>query len=115
MIAEITAVILLLIGCFFLTVVTTGLFRLPDVFSRLHLSSKCDTVGALSIFLALAIYAGWSYDVLRLALIGLLLVITSVTSSHAIGRSALKMGLGNFRAEGPLSNPGEEGGNASDA
>ena len=94
---------------------TIGLFRLPDVFSRLHLSSKCDTVGALSILLALAIYAGWSYDVLRLALIGLLLVITSVTSTHAIGRSALKMGLSNFEVEVPLSNPGDEGGNASDA
>ena len=113
MIAEITAIIFLLIGCFFLTVVTTGLFRLPDVLSRLHLSSKCDTIGTISIFLALVIYAGWSYDVLRLVAIGFLVVITSVTSSHAIGRSALKMGLENFREESPLSNPGSGEKNAS--
>lgn len=114
MIAEITAIIFLLIGCFFLTVVTTGLFRLPDVFSRLHLSSKCDTLGALSIFLASAIYAGWSYDVLRLVAIGFLVVITSVTSSHAIGRSALKMGQWEILEEPPLSNPGSGEKNASD-
>ena len=89
MIADITVVILLLIGCFFLTVVTIGLFRLPDVLSRIHLSSKCDALGALAIFLALVIYTGWSYDVPRLVIIGFLLLVTSVTSSHAIGRSAL--------------------------
>lgn len=114
LIAEITAIILLLIGCFFLTMVTIGLFRLPDVLSRLHLSSKCDTLGALSILLALAIYAGWPYDILRLVVIGFFLVITSVTSSHAIGRSVLKMGLGNFEEESPPSNSGGGEKNASD-
>jgi multicomponent Na+:H+ antiporter subunit G len=112
--AEITAIILLFIGCFFLTVVTFGLFRLPDALSRLHLSSKCDTMGTISVLLALAIYAGWSYDILQLAAIGFLVVITSVTSSHAIGRSALKMGLGNFEQEPPLSTPGSGEENASD-
>ena len=78
MIANVIVIILLLIACFFLTVVTIGLFRLPDVLSRLHLSSKCDTLGAISILLALAIYAGWSYNVLRLVAIGFLVIITSV-------------------------------------
>lgn len=104
MIANIAAIIFLSIGCFFLTVVTIGLFRLPDALSRLHLSSKCDTLGAISIFIASAIYTGWSYDILRVVAIGFLLVITSVTSSHAIGRSALKMGLGNLKEGSPLSN-----------
>ena len=115
MIADITTIIFLLIGCLFLALVPIGLFRLPDVLSRLHISSKCDTVGALSIFLALAIYTGWSYDLLRLAIIGFLVVVTSVTSSHAIGRSALKTGLGgDFKREPPLSSPGSGEKNASD-
>ena len=97
MIANIIVILFLLIGSFFLTVVTIGLFRLPDVLSRIHLSSKCDTLGAISIFLASAIYAGWSYDILRLVIIGSLLIITSVTSSHAIGRSVLKMRPGDFK------------------
>jgi len=90
-IADVFAIICLLIGCFFLLVVTIGVFRLPDAFSRLHLTSKSDPIGTLAIFLAAAVYTGWSSDVLRLVAIGSLLVITSVTSSHAIGRSALKM------------------------
>ncbi|MFO7773781.1 MAG: monovalent cation/H(+) antiporter subunit G [Dehalococcoidia bacterium] len=90
MIADVFTIIFLLIGCFFLLVVTIGIFRLPDAFSRLHLTSKADPIGTVSIFIAAAIYSGWSFDVLRLAAIGSLLVVTSVTSSHAIGRSALK-------------------------
>lgn len=101
LIANVVVIILLLIGCFFLTVVTIGLFRLPDVLSRIHLSSKCDTLGALSIFIAVAIYTGWSFDILRLVIIGFLLVVTSVTSSHAIGRSALKTGVGSYEEQSP--------------
>lgn len=106
LIANIIVVILLLIGCFFLTVVTIGLFRLPDVLSRIHLSSKSDTLGALSIFVAVAVYTGWSYDILRLVVIGFLLVVTSVTSSHAIGRSAVKTGLGSYEEQSPQSMSG---------
>lgn len=90
MIADILTVVFVLIGCFFLLVVTVGIFRLPDAFSRLHLTSKSDPIGTVSILVAVAIYGGWSSDILRLIAIGALLVITSVTSSHAIGRSALK-------------------------
>ncbi len=91
MIADVIAAIFLFIGCFFLLVVTVGIFRLPDALSRLHLTSKSDPIGTLSIVVGVAIYTGWSLDILRLVAIGLLLVLTSVTSSHAIGRSALKM------------------------
>jgi multicomponent Na+:H+ antiporter subunit G len=83
-------VIFVVIGCFFTLVVTVGIFRLPDAFSRLHLTSKSDPIGTVSILVAVAIYGGWSGDILRLIAIGALLLITSVTSSHAIGRSALK-------------------------
>ena len=113
MITNVIIIILLLSGCFFLTVVTIGLFRLPDVLSRIHLSSKCDTLGALSILFASAIYTGWSSDVLRLVIIAVLLVVTSVTSSHAIGRSALKTGLGNYEEQPPLSRPEKGEKNAS--
>jgi multicomponent Na+:H+ antiporter subunit G len=89
-IADVFTIIFLLIGCFFLLVVTIGIFRLPDAFSRLHLTSKSDPIGTVSILIAAAIYSGWSFDILRLIVIGSLLVVTSVTSSHAIGRSALK-------------------------
>jgi multicomponent Na+:H+ antiporter subunit G len=110
-IADVIAAIFLFIGCFFLLVVTVGIFRLPDALSRLHLTSKSDPIGTLSIIVAVAIYTGWSLDILRLVAIGLLLVLTSVTSSHAIGRSALKMSEERITIEPPAE---EEEQNASD-
>ena len=107
MIADVFTIIFLLIGCFFLLVVTIGIFRLPDAFSRLHLTSKADPIGTVSILLAAAIYSGWSFDVLRLAAIGSLLVVTSVTSSHAIGRSALRKRV-NKLGEEPMPGGQEE-------
>jgi multicomponent Na+:H+ antiporter subunit G len=101
-IADVFTIIFLLIGCFFLLVVTIGIFRLPDAFSRLHLTSKADPIGTVSILLAAAIYSGWSFDILRLLAIGSLLVLTSVTSSHAIGRSALKKRMSNPNEEPTL-------------
>ncbi|MBE0430838.1 MAG: monovalent cation/H(+) antiporter subunit G [Dehalococcoidia bacterium] len=109
-IADVLTVIFVLIGCFFLLVVTIGIFRLPDAFSRLHLTSKSDPIGTVAILVAAAIYGGWSSDILRLIAIGSLLVITSVTSSHAIGRSALNRKAGNLRG-GPT--PGREEENAA--
>lgn len=89
MIADVLTIVFLVIGCFFLMMVTVGLFRLPDALSRLHLTNKSDTIGKLSVLVAAAIYIGWSPEVLRLLVIGALLVITSITSSHAIGRSLI--------------------------
>lgn len=111
MIADVLTIVFLMIGCFFLLVVTIGIFRLPDALSRLHLSSKSDPIGTISVLLAVAIYTGWSSDVLRLIAIGSLLVLASVTSSHAIGRSVLKMKERRVNEE---RRPTTEGKDASD-
>lgn len=66
---------------------------MPDVFSRLHPSTKCDTLGAGSTLLAMIIYGGWSSDIPRLVAIGFFLLISSATCGHAIARCALKNGM----------------------
>lgn len=93
MTTNLIVIVLLLSGCFFFIVGTVGVLRLPDVFSRLHPSTLCDTLGAGSVLLAMAIYGGWPNDIFRLALIGFFLLISSAVCGHAIGRSAIKSGL----------------------
>ena len=39
-------IILLALGCFFLFTATLGLFLMPDVYTRMHATTKCDTVAA---------------------------------------------------------------------
>lgn len=81
------------IGVIFFLGGTIGLVRCPDLYSRLHPATKCDTMGACSIALALSVEAGWNIAVLKLILVIFLLLLTSAPSGHSIGRSAFLMGI----------------------
>ncbi len=87
---DIVAAVFCCIGAFFFLVGTTGLLRMPDIFSRLHPSTKCDTLGACSVLIGMAVYSGWSWDLVKLLLIAGFVLLSSATCGHAIGRSALK-------------------------
>ncbi|RJP30210.1 MAG: monovalent cation/H(+) antiporter subunit G [Actinobacteria bacterium] len=87
------------IGTFFFLLGTTGLVRMPDVFTRLHPSTKCDTLGACSVIIGMAVYSGWSWDLLKLVLIACFVLLSSATCGHAIGRSALKRDIAYWRKD----------------
>ncbi|WP_254543742.1 monovalent cation/H(+) antiporter subunit G [Halomarina pelagica] len=84
---------LVVVGSFFLFVGTVGLLRLPDVYNRMHATSKATTLGAASMFLAATVYftpAGQSLT----AIVGIVfLFITAPTGAHMISRSAQRMGV----------------------
>jgi multicomponent Na+:H+ antiporter subunit G len=85
--------VLVVVGSFFLTVGTVGLLRLPNVYNRLHATSKATTLGAASIFLAGFFYFGPGGAGLP-SLVGIVfLFITAPTGSHLISRAAEKMGI----------------------
>jgi multicomponent Na+:H+ antiporter subunit G len=93
-------VILCCIGVFFFTVGTVGIWRLPDFYCRLHAATKCDTLGAGSILVALALYERLSFDGLKLLLVGFFLLISSSTVGHALSRAAYLTKLIPWREEG---------------
>jgi multicomponent Na+:H+ antiporter subunit G len=84
---------LVLVGTFFLLVGTIGLLRLPDVYNRLHATSKATTLGAASMFLAATVYFGPQGAGLT-SLVGIgFLFITAPTGGHVISRAAKRMGV----------------------
>jgi multicomponent Na+:H+ antiporter subunit G len=86
-------VFLLAVGSFFLLVGTIGLLRLPDIYNRMHATSKASTLGAASIFLAAFAYFGPREAGLT-ALVGIVfLFLTAPTGAHMISRAAEKMGV----------------------
>jgi multicomponent Na+:H+ antiporter subunit G len=97
MATNIVAVIFCCTGTFFFLLGTTGLLRMPDIFSRLHPTTKCDTLGACSVVIGMAVYSGWSWDLVKLVLIASFLLLSSATCGHAIGRSALKRDIGYWK------------------
>jgi multicomponent Na+:H+ antiporter subunit G len=99
MVKDIVAGALCCIGTFFFILGTTGLLRMPDIFTRLHPSTKCDTLGACSVLVGMAVYGGWSWDVFKLLLIVCFLLLSSATCGHAIGRSAVKRDIKPWQKE----------------
>lgn len=86
-------IVLCCVGAFFFIVGTLGLMRFPDFYARTHAATKCDTVGAGSILLALAILRGFAPDTLKLLLLAVLVLLSSPTAAHALSRAAYRTGL----------------------
>jgi len=89
---DMATLLLLLTGLFFFTVGTIGLLRLPDVFTRMHATTKCDTLGAVSIITALALYSGHSLTAAKMMLIVVFIFIANPTAAHAIAKAAYLSG-----------------------
>lgn len=89
-ILNIIILICLTSGLFFFFVGVVGLVRMPDVFTRMHATTKCDTMGAGLIFLGLIIWQGMSFVSLNILLILIFVWLTNPTAAHAIAKSAYK-------------------------
>ena len=90
-------VVLAILGAFFFLVGTVGVLRLPDFYSRTHAATKCDTVGAGSILLAVAIANGLGPESLKIVAIAGLVLLSSPTAGHALARAAYRTGLEEWR------------------
>jgi multicomponent Na+:H+ antiporter subunit G len=87
------AIVLMLIGLFFLAVGSIGMLRLPDVFSRAHALSLTDSLGAFFMLGGLAVYQGFSTNLLKiLVVLGLIYLLNPVVA-HATVRAAYRSGL----------------------
>lgn len=93
------AIVLSLIGIFFFIVGTVGILRLPDFYCRTHATTKCDTLGAGSILLGVAIYEQFSFDAFKILVLIILVMLSSPTAGHAIARAAYKRGLVPWKKE----------------
>lgn len=84
-------------GLFFMFVGSIGLLRLPDFFTRLHATSKTDTLGIGLIFIGLIFFSGPTQASLKLVLIIFFIFFTSPVSAHALAKAAFKGGVKPFQ------------------
>lgn len=97
---EILSSILIISGTFFFFVGVVGLIRMPDVFSRMHATTKCDTMGAGLIYFGLITWQGLTYTTLNILLILVFIWITNPTAAHYISKSAYLLKLKDETMEG---------------
>jgi multicomponent Na+:H+ antiporter subunit G len=85
---DVIVISLFVFGTFFFFVGVVGLIRMPDVFTRMHATTKCDTMGAGLIFLGLIIWSGMTFISLNIFVILIFLWLTNPTAAHFIAKSA---------------------------
>ena len=98
---DILSWICLAAGGAFCVVGALGLVRMPDFYTRMHAAGVTDTAGAGLMLLGMILQAGFSLVAVKLLMIGLLILFTSPTATHALAKAALARGLQ------PLLAPGE--------
>lgn len=102
-ILQVVVVLFLASGVFFMLAGAIGLLRLPDFYTRLHATGKCDTLGEVLIIFGLLLYHIYYYSpgaelsvqlvpVKLLFLIGFIF-LANPTATHAIMKAAYNTGL----------------------
>lgn len=77
-------------GLLFVLVAAVGFTRLPDVFSRLHVTGILDTLGAPLMLVGIALWSMPSLVSAKLTLAWIFLLMTSPLIGHLLSRSALE-------------------------
>lgn len=85
---DILILLSLSLGLFFFAVGVIGLLRLPDVYCRMHATTKCDTLGGELILVALILHYGMSAASIRLIIMIIFIWITSPTAAQIIAKAA---------------------------
>ena len=99
--AQVISQILLLIGAGFMLIAAIGVMRMPDLFMRMHSSTKSATLGVGFMMLGTAVYFADLAITTRVLAVVLFLFVTAPVAAHVIGRAAYFSGVPLW--EGTLS------------
>ncbi|MDP3105461.1 MAG: monovalent cation/H(+) antiporter subunit G [Candidatus Methanoperedens sp.] len=98
-IINVISAVFIIAGLFFIVVGTIGLLRLPDFYSRMHATGKCDTLGVGLTITGLIIYNGLNFISVKLLFLVIFIFIVNPVATHAIARAAHKVGLQAWRKQ----------------
>jgi multicomponent Na+:H+ antiporter subunit G len=84
---------LVVLGGLFMLIGAFGIFRMPDIFTRMHAASVADTLGAGLTLVGLMFIAGLSLVTVKLGFLILFFGLMSPVATHAIARAALHGGV----------------------
>ncbi|MFT5659747.1 MAG: multicomponent Na+:H+ antiporter subunit G [Sulfurimonas sp.] len=88
---DILGYLFITLGVLVFIVSSIGLLRMPDVYTRMHISTKATTIGTISVLIgACFLEPTWSF---KLLLIALFILLTNPLSSSVIARATHKDGL----------------------
>lgn len=80
--------IFIFLGAFLILSGSLGILRFPDLFSRLHPAGITDSMGAPLVLLGLICHEGFTIISLKIAVLIILILVTSPTACHALAKAA---------------------------
>lgn len=80
--------ILILAGSFFILVAAIGIIRFPDIYSRLHATTKATSFGILLIVLGVVLYCFNFQVLIKSILILAFIYLTAPLAAHCISNSS---------------------------
>lgn len=83
---------LVLIGALFGLAAALGLWRFPDIYTRMHSASKAGTLGSGLLLIAIAVHDGETSTVLRATAGVLFFLLTAPISAHLLAKAAYSVG-----------------------
>lgn len=100
MILEALTILFLLFGVFFITVAGLGILRMPDLYIRMHASTKAGTIGLGLLMIAVALHFRDVASVSRAVAIMIFLILTAPVAAHVLGKSMLDKGYKMWHKDG---------------
>lgn len=92
-IGDFVSLALIAVGCLFFVAGSVGMLRLPDVFTRLHATTKADNVGLGFLIVGLLLGSGSVLVAAKMILLWLLVLVSGATTCHLVAQSALRSGV----------------------
>lgn len=90
---EVVVALLVVLGAGLVLLASLGLLRLPDLYTRMHASTKPATLGVSLSVAALAVHAGDLGIGVRAVLIVLFFFLTAPVAAHRLARAAYQAGV----------------------
>ncbi len=88
MIWNIVSYLLISLGIVILFAASVALYRFPDIYMRLHASSKASTGGTLTLLMGILMQGVSLMEGGKIILVIALILITAPVTTHAIARAA---------------------------
>jgi len=90
---DIWVAVFLISGTFFLLVGSLGIWRMPDLYCRMHAQTKGSTLGIIGILIAATLYLGQMDIAVKSMLTIVFQLLTSATGAHLMSRAAHRQGV----------------------
>ena len=89
--SDLLVCLFMLAGAIFCLIASLGVFRMPDLYTRMQAAAKSSTLGVVCIILSVAIHFGDTGVTTRAMLVIVFLFLTAPVSAHMMAKAALSL------------------------